>query len=69
MSSFLWVCRASGWPRHACGTVSCPSAYRESVVCFDFGFVLFFNVKKFFTQVILTSKKKQTEATIRKYKP
>lgn len=32
-------------------------------------FVFVFNVKKFFTQVILMSKRKQTEANIRKYKP
>lgn len=59
------------WPGHACGIASCISACRESGFvgfCFLFLF-LFFNVKKFFTQVILTSKRKQTEANIRKYKP
>lgn len=69
-----WVCRAFAWPGHACGIASCISACRESVlwfcgVLFSVFVVFFFNVKKFFTQVILMSKRKQTEANIRKYKP
>lgn len=78
ISLWVWGCVAMhpllAWPGLACAWHCqlhlCLQRVGFAFVGFCFLFLfLFFNVKRFFTQVILMSKRKQTEANIRKYKP